>query len=148
MRVLGLDVGDKRIGVALSDPLEILASALTVIPRSGRGTEYEAIVRLIEEHGVKRIVVGLPRLPNGGMGTQAEKTKTFVQDLAAATDLPIEMYDERLSSSVAEQRLKEAGKKRSEIRQSVDAAAAALILQWYLDEKGSRNTLEMENGTA
>ena len=134
MRILGLDVGDKRIGVALSDPLGILARALTVIERSKDNSEMAAILGLVEEHKAERIVVGLPLLMDGSIGEQAEKTRVFVKQLGQLTSIPIEMTDERLSTSIAEQLLRGAGKHRAQIKGIRDAAAAALTLQWYLDE--------------
>ena len=134
MRILGLDVGDRRIGVAMSDPMGILASALAVIERKSDGAHFETIVDWVKENGVERIVVGLPRLMDGSIGTQAEKTRGFVEQLKQLTDVPIETSDERLSTSVADQLMRDAGKNRKQIKEMRDAAAAALILQWYLDE--------------
>ena len=141
MRMLGLDVGDKRIGVAVCDPLEILASVLTTIERDYAGTEFGEIFSLVKEHGAERIIVGLPRLSDGSLGTQAEKTLSFAEQLAQCIDIPIEMFDERHSTDMAEQLLRDSGKDQKAIRQKKDAAAAALILQWYLDENsGIPNT--------
>ncbi len=135
MRMLGLDIGDRRIGVALSDPTGMLAGALTVIQRKGGKADFQTILDLAAEHKVERIIVGLPRLMDGRLGAQAEKTLAFVEELSRLSPVPVETFDERLSTSVAEQLLKEAGKKRREIKAKHDAAAAALILQWYLDER-------------
>lgn len=145
MRLLGLDVGDKRIGVALSDPLEILASMLTVIERTEDGKELADIVALVRERGVERIIVGLPRLMDGEIGTQARKTQDFAENLSRYTGVPVEMCDERLSTNVAEQLLREAGRAGREIREMKDAAAAAVILQWYLDQKAGRRQLLEED---
>ena len=134
MRILGLDVGDKRIGVAMSDPMGILASALTVIERKGDNSDFKVILGLVKEHEVGRIVVGLPQLMDGSHGEQAEKTKVFVKQLEQFTNLPIEMHDERLSTSVSDQLLRDAGKNRRQRKEKRDTAAATLILQWYLDE--------------
>ena len=134
MRILGLDVGDKRIGVALSDPLGILSSALTVIERKEDNSEIDTIMELLSKHSVERIVVGLPRLMNGSYGEQAEKTKVFAEQLEYRAGVPIEMHDERLSTSVADQLMRDAGKNRQQRKQNRDSAAATLILQWYLDE--------------
>ena len=133
MRTLGLDVGDKRIGVALSDPMGILASALTVIERKGDNSDFEVILGLVKEHEVGRIVVGFPRSMDGSIGKQAKKTSTFAEMLSALTDVPVEMSDERLSTSIADKLLRDIGKDRQQIKKTRDAAAAALILQWYLD---------------
>lgn len=135
MRMLALDVGDRRIGVAVSDPMGIIARALTVIERKGGERDLEAILRLAEENGVGRIIVGLPRLMDGRSGAQAEKTRAFAERLAHLAPVPVETFDERLSSSIAEELLREGGKTPREIKSRRDAAAAALILQWYLDER-------------
>ena len=134
MRILGLDVGDKRIGVALSDPMGILASALTVIERKGDNSDFKVILGLVKEHEVGRIVVGFPRSMDGSIGKQAEKTSAFAEMLSGLTNVPIEMSDERLSTSIADKLLRDAGKNRQQIKEKGDVAAAALILQWYLDE--------------
>ena len=133
--MLGLDVGDKRIGVAICDPLGILASAFATIERTGNGNEFEEILSIVTDNRIERIIVGLPRLLDGGFGTQAEKTQAFTEQLSGYTQVPIEMCDERLSTDMAEQLLRYSGKDQKEIRQKKDAAAAALILQWYLEEK-------------
>lgn len=134
MRILGLDVGDKRIGVALSDPIGILASPLTVIERKADNSEFEAVLSLVKENGAGRIVVGFPRSMDGSIGEQAHKTNAFVEALSELTDIPIELSDERLSSSIADDVLCDVGKKDyKQIKKKRDAVAAALILQWYLD---------------
>lgn len=139
--MLGLDVGDKRIGVAICDPLEILASAFATIERTGNGNEFEEILSIVADNRIERIIVGLPRLLDGGFGTQAEKTQAFTEQLSGYTQVPIEMCDERLSTDMADQLLRDAGRTRKEIRARKDTAAATLILQWYLDEKaGISNT--------
>ncbi len=145
MRMLALDVGDKRIGVAVCDPLQILASPLTVMERKGSVTDTELVCALIKEHRAERVIVGLPRLPDGSFGTQAEKTQAFADSLAPHIDVPIEMYDERFSTDLAEQLLRDAGRNPQQIKGMKDAAAAALILQWYLDEKAARTNDALEN---
>lgn len=133
MRSLGLDIGDRRIGVALSDPEGILASPLTVINRRNESLDIEAITDIIRQQQVGQIVVGLPLSMDGSIGKQAEKVKDFVQKLCSHTEVPVEYRDERLTTVLAE-RLKRAsgGKKTRKAR--YDAQAAAIILQGYLDE--------------
>lgn len=133
MRNLGLDIGDKRIGIAISDPEEILATPLTTIVRDVDGKAIEDILGLINQHKVQRIVVGLPYSLDGSIGKQANKIMTFVKELSKHTEAVIEVQDERLSSVAAEQLMREAGVKSSKIRERRDAAAAAFILQGYLD---------------
>ncbi|NQT73061.1 MAG: Holliday junction resolvase RuvX [Chloroflexi bacterium] len=145
MRMMGLDVGDKRIGVSLCDPMEVLASAFGVIERTDDAADIQAIMELAKEHDVGRIIVGLPRLLEGGIGTQAHKTIDFAGELSEEIGIPVEMVDERFSSSIAEDLLRKAGKSHREIKEKIDAAAAALILQWYIDEHTVITNTSMEN---
>ena len=134
MRSLGLDIGDKRIGVALSDPIGILATPLTIINCRDETADIEAIINIIIQREVGQVIVGLPRSMDGSLGQQAEKVKTFTQKLCNRTEVPIEFRDERLTTVLAK-RLKQAvnaPKTREKVR--YDAIAAALILQGYLDE--------------
>ena len=131
-RNLGLDVGDKRIGVALSDPQGILASPFTIINRHDNQRAIEAIVGMVTQNQVGRIIVGLPLSMNGSTGQQAEKVKTFTRELCDQTEVPVEFRDERLST-VEAQRLMKAVKRAKKISHD-DAMAAAVILQGYLDE--------------
>ncbi|MBL7209630.1 MAG: Holliday junction resolvase RuvX [Dehalococcoidia bacterium] len=133
MRCLGLDVGDKRIGVAISDPEQILASPLSTIIRDNEEEAIDAIVQLVDKHEVQRIVVGLPYSLDGSIGHQANKVMAFVEKLSRHTKVKIETQDERLSSVAAERLLVEAKTKRHSLKQRRDAAAAAFILQGYLD---------------
>jgi len=134
MRSLGLDIGDKRIGVALSDPGGILASPLTVIDRSDESLDIEAIIDIIKRQGVGRIIVGLPYSMDGSLGEQAEKVKAFTQRLASRIQVPLEYRDERLTTVMAERLGQAAGGKKTRRKARDDAQAAALILQGYLDE--------------
>ncbi|HCP60820.1 MAG TPA: Holliday junction resolvase RuvX [Dehalococcoidia bacterium] len=131
---MGLDIGDKRIGVALSDPEGILASPLTIIERSGDSTDMEAITSIIHQHQVGRVIVGLPRSMDGSIGRQAEKVESFTQELRNRTHAPVEFRDERLTTVSARRLMREAAAGKSRRRVRDDAAAAALILQGYLDE--------------
>ena len=131
---MGLDIGDKRIGVALSDSESILASPFTIIERSGERQDIEAIINIINEHQVKQIVVGLPRLMNGSIGRQAEKVKAFVQRLCSHTEIPVEFRDERLTTVSARRLMQAAQSKKTKRKARDDAVAAAIILQGYLDE--------------
>jgi putative Holliday junction resolvase len=131
---MGLDIGDRRIGVALGDPLGIMASPLTIIECLDESTDIAAIINLIGQHQVRRVIVGLPISMDGSLGQQAGKVKTFVQELCRHTEVPVEFRDERLSTVSARRLARAAGKTRS-VRH--DAVAAALILQGYLDEEPS-----------
>ena len=133
MRYLGLDIGDRWIGVALSDPLGKLASPLTIIKRSEDLADLEAIVRIINQHDVKRVIVGLPRSMDGSLGRQAEKVEAFTQQLCRKTEVPVEFRDERLTT-VSARRLMRASQTKKGKKKRDDAIAAALILQGFLDE--------------
>jgi putative Holliday junction resolvase len=133
MRILGLDIGDRRIGVAISDPVEIIASPLTVINRDDDNSAIIAILQLIGQYDVKRIVVGLPYSLDGSLGRQAGKVKDFIDKLSQNTSLEVELRDERLSTVAADRLLREGGKRKAKGSSSLDAAAAAFILQGYLD---------------
>lgn len=133
-RSLGLDIGDKRIGVALSDPGGILASPFTIIDRRDERLDTEAIVDIISQHQVKQIVVGLPRSMDGSISKQAEKTKTFIQVLSGYTDVPVEFRDERLTTVSAKRLKREVSTKKTHKKVRYDAIAAAIILQGYLEE--------------
>lgn len=132
MRILALDVGDRRIGMALSDPGGILASALGALERRGIEKDIRALLRTIQEHDVERVVIGLPKLLDGSLGEQARKVQEFAARLGEACDLPLAFWDERLSTFTAQEKLLEAGA-RHVSRGRLDAAAAAQILQGYLD---------------
>jgi putative Holliday junction resolvase len=133
-RAMGLDVGDKKIGVALSDPSQVLASPLKTIFRVNDDAAIEEIIGLAKKHNISKLVVGLPYSLSGAIGKQAEKVLLFSKQIAQAVDVDIIMQDERLTSVSANQKLREAGKKGSKLKNEMDAAAATVILQSYLDE--------------
>ena len=132
-RHLGLDVGDRRIGVALSDETGTLASALTTLRRVGPSRDAAAVAELAARHGVAGVVVGLPLNMDGTRGPQADKVLAFVDALRARLGVPVVPQDERLTTVEAEERLREAGLGWKERKRVVDQAAAAVILQEYLD---------------
>ena len=134
MRRLGLDIGDKRIGVALSDPEGILASSFTIIDRQDESQDIKAITDIVNHQQVGRIVVGLPRSLDGSLGRQAEKVKGFAQKLSGHIKIPVEYRDERLTTVMAQRLKRASGGKRSKGKVRHDAQAAAIILQGYLDE--------------
>jgi putative holliday junction resolvase len=136
MRIMALDVGDARIGVAVSDPTELLATPLNIIKRLNAASDTAVVARLVGEQGAGRLIVGLPIALEGGEGMQAEKVRTFVAYLGSSLTIPIEMFDERFSTVTAREYMRESGKKKKgRARQHDDAIAAAVILQNYLDEK-------------
>ena len=132
-RILGLDVGDRWIGVAVSDPLGILASPLTRVERTDDEVAVKAIADLVQKHEAKAVVAGLPYSMDGNVGRQAVRTQDFLRKLSESLRVPIQTSDERLSTVTAMQGMIEAGASRESRKGKIDAAAAALILQWYLD---------------
>jgi putative holliday junction resolvase len=136
LRSLGLDVGDRRIGVAVSDPLGILASPLRVLERSTESTDIAIILQIVKEQQVEMIIVGWPRSLDGHSGPQAEKVRQFFEQLKAVSIVPIEMRDERLTTVMAKNMLESSRKKKNRPlkKGAYDAAAAAVILQSYLNE--------------
>jgi putative holliday junction resolvase len=131
---LCLDVGDKRIGVALSDPLGILASPLTIIERTNETADVEKIVSLINQHQAKEVIIGLPLSLSGRAGEQADKVQVFITHLTQHTGIPLILRDERLSTVSAQRLMRESRPKKTKEKIRDDAFAAAVILQSYLDE--------------
>lgn len=131
-RTLALDVGDSRIGLALSDPLGILASPLTIIERRDEQAAIDKIAGIVRKNEVGLVIAGLPLNMDGTSGLQAEKTRVFVSELSRFIDVPVEYRDERLSTVSARELIQAVRKTSRDTR--YDAAAAALILQGYLDE--------------
>lgn len=132
MRLMCLDVGERRIGVALSDADERLAYGHGVIRRGNLNEDLATLERLVAEEEVGTVVVGLPRSLDGSLGRQAERVQSFAARLAARLSVPLVFWDERLSTVAAERALREAGFSGRERRQRVDEQAAVLILDGYL----------------
>jgi putative Holliday junction resolvase len=160
MRSLGLDVGGKRTGVAVSDPNGILATPLTVLAISDEDVLIKGILKLVEQYGTEHIIVGLPRSLNGELGLQANKVKAFVDKLSLRmkrsnlNKVDVQLWDERLSTKAAERLKMDTGGRRNKLRprakrgvknhsfsakSEVDAIAAAFILQGFLDSHRSNN---------
>ena len=137
MRVLGLDVGDKTIGVALSDELGWTAQALEVIQRKGLSQDMKRIKEILSEYQVNEIVVGLPKNMNGKEGEQAKRVREFLEKLKARVKLPIRTWDERLTTIAAERTLLEGDLSRAKRKKIIDKVAAQVILQGYLDSRGA-----------
>ena len=133
MKIMGLDVGDRRIGIATSDPLEIVASPREVLRRDGH--EIEFLERFVREEEIELIVVGMPYNEEGQIGPQARKVQAFMTELCGRLDIPVVEWDEHLSTWEAESVLIEAGRRRAERRRVVDKLAAAVILRSYLDRR-------------
>lgn len=133
MRILALDVGDRRIGVAVSDPGRVLARSLEVIERDETNRFLDCIVALVKELDVCQVLVGYPLLMDGTVGHQARQAEEVASMLGERIELPVLLWDERLSTVSAERMLIERGERRAKRRQHIDAVAAAVILQDYLD---------------
>ena len=136
MRIMGLDFGSKTVGVAISDPLLVTAQSIETITRKSENKLRQTMARieeLIEEYQVDKSVLGLPKNMNGTEGERVEKTKEFQGMLFRRTGIPIELWDERLTTIAADQVLIESGIRREYRKDYVDAVAASLILQGYLD---------------
>ena len=137
MRILALDVGDKRIGVAVSDLLSILASPLIAIERTSDSKAIDTILEIADEQEAGEIVVGLPISLSGGYSDQTKSVAAFVRKLEARSPVPVNTADERYSTVEAERLLSQSKPQRARSRGEIDAAAAAVILQSYLDSRAS-----------
>jgi putative Holliday junction resolvase len=137
-RILGVDLGTRRIGLALSDPSGTLASPYAVLARTGnRKQEHQAIVAAARENEAERIVVGLPRSLSGKLGPAERSTLEEIDELRAAApdDITIDSYDERFTTVIAQRSLVESGMRRNARKQVVDKVAAAVMLQSYLESQ-------------
>ena len=137
MRILGIDYGGRRIGVAVSDELGVTAQGVSTIARKNREADLDAIGDLVRRHGVERIVIGYPLRLDGSEGIQCEKINRFVRRLEMRLSLPIARWDEALSTKEAEELLRQRGVHREKRRDVVDRVAASIILQGYLDAVAS-----------
>ena len=133
MRVLAIDHGTKRMGIAASDELGILAQPLEFIPADPFGKFLDRLKEILEEREIEQILVGMPRNMDGSYGPQALKVQDFVAVLKKSVLQPIKTWDERLTTVQAAGALRASGKKAKQQKEKVDAAAAAVLLQAYLD---------------
>lgn len=132
MRIMGIDYGDARTGLAVSDAMNILVGEAWTVNQWDTGVLADEIVREAKARGVERFVLGLPKNMDGSEGARAEKCREFAALLAGKTDIPVVMWDERRSSVEAHAILHANGKKEKKHRRTVDAVAASLILEGYL----------------
>ena len=132
-RLLGLDVGERRIGVSLSDRLGLTAQRLTVLERRTPEQDLHAVAALVNEHGLKTVVVGLPITMQGAVGEQAQRVMTFVEALRHTVSCPVQVMDERLTTVQGERSLLATDTPRKKRKHLIDQVAAQLILQAYLD---------------
>jgi putative Holliday junction resolvase len=131
MRIMGLDVGEKRIGVAVSDPLGYTAQGISVVKREN----IEDLKKIVSDYNIGRIIAGLPKNMDGSIGEQGEKVLTFIEELKKEINLPILTWDERLTTKEAEGVLLKADLSRAKRKKVIDKLAAILILQSYLDSQ-------------
>jgi len=145
VRVLALDLGSKRIGVAVSDPTESIASPDRVIERTGsRARDHKAIAAVVDEWEAELVVIGLPLSLSGADGPAARATREEAAELEAALTVPVVVHDERLTTVTASRTLREAKMTADARRRVVDKVAAAVLLQSWLDERASRRSRETE----
>src|SRR4030042_2045832 len=137
MRIMGLDIGSHTIGVAVSDELGITAQGLKTIRRTSKGADFEEITKIINEFQIGKIVVGLPKNMNGTLGKQAEIVLQGIRTLKEGVHLPVETWDERLSTVEASRVLLEADVSRRKRKKAVDKLAAVIILQGYMDRSNN-----------
>ena len=135
-RLLGLDVGNRRIGIAVSDDLGIIATPVGYVERGP--TDRTRIQALIDRYQVTGLVAGIPRSMSGEEGMQAKDVRTWSKQLAKDLAIPLQFYDERLTTVMAERALISSGRKRDQRKHEIDATAAAIMLQGYLDSQSVR----------
>lgn len=136
-RLIALDIGERRIGVAVSDPTGTLARPLTTVHRASRQEDFQTIKELVQEHEADRVIVGLPVSLDGTEGPQARKTRRYADRLAEILPVPIAYWDERYSTEAAAEILQGRRRRRRRMREEIDTMAAAVILQSYLDAQAS-----------
>jgi putative holliday junction resolvase len=134
-RVLGLDVGSRRIGLAISDPLGITAQGLETLQRQNKRTDFAALEAVIVQYAVKEIVIGLPLRMSGAAGTQSTKMQEFAEELRKRFRLPVHLWDERLTSAEANRLLRETELSIEKRAKAVDRMAAVLILQGWMESQ-------------
>ena len=142
MRVIGLDIGSKRIGIAVSDELGFTAQPVETLMSKGVEADLDRIVTLVDQYGADEIVVGVPYNMNGTEGPEAKKVRALMDKISARLHIPVREWDERLSTVAAERALLEADMSRAKRRKVIDKLAAMIILQVYLDRR--RNEVSPE----
>lgn len=142
---LGLDIGNKRIGVAGCDGLGLIATGLTTVVRTSFVSDVEQFKKLVAQREAEILVVGLPYSMNGLIGTQAKQVQKYAQRLAKALELPLEYVDERLTSVEAEEQLKSQKRFSTRDKGAIDRQAATIILQQWLDQRRASGSLSIYN---
>lgn len=136
-RVLGLDVGSKRIGIAVSDPLGITAQGLETLQRQNKRLDFEKLEKLARDYSVAEVVVGFPLRMSGAEGVQAEKMHRFADELRERLQIPVHLWDERLTSAEANRLLRETEMSIQRRAQVIDQMAAVLILQSWMERQNA-----------
>jgi putative Holliday junction resolvase len=139
MRIMGLDIGTRTIGIAISDELGITAQGLKTLRRKSMEEDFKEIAAIIRQFEIEEIIVGLPKNMDGTLGRQAEKVLKWMEALKDKTKIPVATWDERLSTVGASKILLEADLSRSKRKKVIDKVAAVLILQGYLDQGRRKN---------
>jgi len=135
-----VDWGERRVGLAISDPSGVLASGLQTLIVGGRSEAVRRVLEVAREEAAGRIVVGLPLLLSGTRGEAAERAEAFASELRAASNLPVETLDERLTSALSERRLRESGVRGRKLKERVDQGAAVALLETYLEVARARRS--------
>jgi putative Holliday junction resolvase len=135
-RVLGLDVGSRRIGIAISDPLGLTAQGLPTLQRQNKRLDFEHLTKVVNDYQISEIVVGYPLRLSGAEGIQSEKMQLFAEELRKKFGLPVHLWDERLTSTQANRLLRETDLSIKKRGQAVDRMAAILILQNWMEARG------------
>jgi putative Holliday junction resolvase len=135
VRVLAVDPGSKRVGLAISDSTGTIAQPMTTIRAEPRETLAARLATVAREHEAVRIVVGLPRRMDGSFGPEAKAARELAGEVRAASKLPVELVDERLTTAAAEKSLLAGGMRRKDRRANIDRVAAAILLQTHLDRR-------------
>ncbi len=136
-RILGIDFGEKRLGIAVSDPMRIIAQSLPTLTCRSPSDAIEQVAEVVEVYEVGEIVIGLPVTLSGSSGVAADKVTRFADRLQQQFDLPVTFVDERFTSVIAEKALRSAGKEPSRNKSKIDRISASLILQSYLDARST-----------
>ena len=144
-RILGLDVGARRIGIAVSDPLGVTAQGIATLHRRNRRYDLNELRKVLGEHEVREIVVGNPLRMSGESGAQAEKMAGFAAQLEQAFSIPVHLWDERLTTAEAHRLLDETGIRDSRRKEVIDKMAAVLILQSFLDARAANRGRQPEH---
>ncbi len=142
MRIMGLDLGERTIGIAVSDPLLLTAQGLTVLRRRSPAEDLQELADIKDEYSIKEVVIGLPRMMDGSIGPRGRISQEFARSLRERWEIPVHLWDERLSTVAAERILLEADLSRRRRKNLIDKTAAVLILQGFLERRRNEKIRE------